>query len=593
MPLRMKVAEYPYRFGMRLLLGPGKFSFYASHSREYKPNQSEGMMTFQERLSELLTERDCVRHNISREQMIRETVENGEVIVSACGALATWTPQESTGRSPKDTLSVKRPESQDTIDWTSPNNIPIDPETFDMAFEDAMDLLGTIDKVYVTDRVIGADARFALPVRTISDMALTVLFTDNMFRPTSPEVTAKSCFKDKPFTIVVLPYHKLDPKKYEGRLRIDPRLGHTSTMIVGIDFDRRIGLVFGSAYCGSVKKLMFSVMNYILPAEGILPIHCSANEGPDGRSALLLGLSGTGKTTLSADASRALLGDDEHGWSDYGIANFENGCYAKLIDLSLENEPEIHKACFHKDDYRAHGAIIENAMVYPDGQFDLYDDRFTPNSRGSYPLRYLSNIKEASVADHPKTILFLTADANGVIPPVSKLTKEQAMLWFLMGYTSKLAGTETGVKEPMSTFSRFFGEPFMPRNPDIYATMLGARMEKHGSEVYLINTGWSGGPYGVGSRIKLPLTRIMVNAALSGALKDVTFHQDPFFKVMVPDNCPGLPDNSMLDPINTWEDKDAYRARAEKLTSDFAAHFEKAYADKGITDEIARECPGR
>jgi phosphoenolpyruvate carboxykinase (ATP) len=551
------------------------------------------MMTFQERLSELLTERDCVRHNISREQMIRETVENGEVIVSACGALATWTPQESTGRSPKDTLSVKRPESQDTIDWTSPNNIPVDPETFDMAFEDAMDLLGTLDKIYVTDRVIGADARFALPVRTISDMALTVLFTDNMFRPSSPEVAAKSCFKDKPFTIVVLPYHKLDPKKYDGRLRIDPRLGHTSTMIVGIDFDRRLGLVFGSAYCGSVKKLMFSVMNYILPPEGILPIHCSANEGPDGRSALLLGLSGTGKTTLSADASRALLGDDEHGWSDYGIANFENGCYAKLIDLSLENEPEIHKACFHKDDYRSHGAIIENAMVYPNGQFDLFDDRFTPNSRGSYPLRYLSNIKEASVADHPKTILFLTADANGVIPPVSKLTKEQAMLWFLMGYTSKLAGTETGVKEPVSTFSRFFGEPFMPRNPDIYATMLGDRMEKHGSEVFLINTGWSGGPYGVGSRIELPLTRIMVNATLSGALNDVTFHQDPFFKVMVPDTCPGLPDNSILDPINTWEDKEAYRIRAEKLTSDFAAHFEKAYADKGISDEIAGECPGR
>jgi phosphoenolpyruvate carboxykinase (ATP) len=559
----------------------------------YKPEYIGGMMTYQEKLTGILTTRDCVRHNISREQIIREAVENGEAIKSACGALATWTPKESTGRSPKDTLAVKRPESEGTIDWTSPNNIPVDEETFDMAFDDAIDVLEGIDKIYVVDRVVGADPAYALPVRVITDRALSTLFIDNMFRPVTPEAMEKSVFRDRPFTLVALPYHKLDAARYEGRLRIDPRFGHTSTMIVGIDFDRRLGLVYGSAYCGSMKKLMFTVMNYMLPAEGILPIHCSANEGPDGSSALLLGLSGTGKTTLSADASRALLGDDEHGWSDNGIANFENGCYAKLIDLSQKNEPEIYNACFHKDDYRSHGAIIENAMVYPSGEFDLYDDRFTPNSRGSYPLRYLSNIKESSTTVHPKTILFLTADANGVIPPVSKLTRGQAMLWFLMGYTSKLAGTETGIVDPVSTFSRFFGEPFMPRLPDVYATMLGERMEKHGTEVYLINTGWSGGPYGVGSRMDLPLTRIMVNATLNGELENVEYHRDEFFKVMVPKTCPGLPDDSILDPVNTWEDKEAYRERAAKLASDFSAHFEKAYADKGIPEEIANECPGR
>ena len=362
-------------------------------------------------------------------------------------------------------------------------------------------------------------------------------------------------------------------------------------MMVGMDLDRSIGIVYGSAYGGSVKKLIFTVMNYILPQEGILPLHCSANEGDNGRSALLLGLSGTGKTTLSADASRALLGDDEHGWGDNGIANFENGCYAKLINLNAVKEPEIYNACFHEDDWLGHGSIIENTMMYPDGHFDLFDDRLTPNSRGSYPLRYLSNIKKSSIAGHPSTILFLTADANGVIPPVSKLNKAQAMFWFLMGYTSKLAGTETGITEPVTVFSRFFGEPFMPRNPDVYASMLGDRLDRHDTNVYLINTGWSGGPYGVGSRIDLPLTRIMVNAALSGELRDISYHEDPVFRVMVPDSCPGLQDNSILDPVNTWDDKEAYRVRALKLAAEFKAHFDKAYGGKGISREIADECP--
>ncbi len=550
-------------------------------------------MTFREKLADLLSKRQNVLANIPREQMIRESLANGEAIASACGALATWTPPESTGRSPKDTYIVKRPESQDTIDWNSPNNIPLEPSTFDMLLEDSLATLSRVDKVYVTDRVVGADADYALPVHTIGDFALAALFTDNMFRPWSDAIVKQTCFSDRHFTLIALPYHKLDPARYEGRLRVDPRLKGTSTMAVAIDLDRGLGVVYGSAYCGSVKKLIFTVMNYMLPGEGILPIHCSANEGPDGESALLLGLSGTGKTTLSADVTRALLGDDEHGWNDNGIANFEYGCYAKLIDLDPAKEPEITSACFHKDDVEKHGSIIENAMMYPWGEFDLFDSRLTPNSRGSYPLRYLENIKESSTAGHPKTILFLTADANGVIPPVSRLTREQAMLWFLMGYTSKLAGTETGVTEPVSTFSRFFGEPFMPRNPDVYATMLGERMERHGSTVYLINTGWSGGPYGVGSRINLPTTRRMVNASLSGELNDVEYETDPIFRVAVPKSCPGIEDASILNPVNTWDDKNAFAERARKLAADFAAHYDKAYGDKGIDPTVAAECPGK
>ncbi|MCK5585922.1 phosphoenolpyruvate carboxykinase (ATP), partial [Candidatus Bipolaricaulota bacterium] len=420
-------------------------------------------MDFDSRLARFL-ERPSIVKNPEREQLIRDAVERREAIVTVGGALATWTPPESTGRSPQDTLTVQRPESSGTIDWDSPNNIPIDEETFDMVLEDAFSALNAKPHVYELDRVIGADPAYALPVKLLSPLALTSLFADNMFRPV-PENIETSVFANRPFTLLALPYNKLDPVRYKGRLRVDPRIGGTSTMVIAMDLDRRIGVVIGSAYCGSVKKLMFSVMNYLLPAESILPLHCSANEGPDGDIALLLGLSGTGKTTLSADPRRALLGDDEHGWSDNGIANFENGCYAKLIDLDAAKEPEIFRAIMHKDDYEQHGAIVENAMVYPDGTFDLTDDRLTPNSRGSYPLSFLSNIKPSSVGDHPTTILFLTADANGVLPPISRLTKEQAMLWFLMGYTSKLAGTETGIVEPQTTFSRFFGEPFMARNP--------------------------------------------------------------------------------------------------------------------------------
>ncbi|NCC74484.1 MAG: phosphoenolpyruvate carboxykinase (ATP), partial [Sphingobacteriia bacterium] len=422
-----------------------------------------------EKLRSALKAHDNVYSNIPRREMIKMAVDNKEAIISVSGALATWTPVESTGRSPKDTVAVRRKISEHTIDWTSPNNIPIDEETFDMLFDDALNFLKEVPQVHVTDRVVGADTKYALPVKTVTNHALTSLFTDNMFRPV-PQDIEQSVFYGNGYEFISLPYHKLDASKYEGRLRKLPN-GKTSDMVVAMDYDRRVGVIIGSAYMGSVKKMIFTVMNYLLPFEGVLPLHCSANEGVNGDSALLLGLSGTGKTTLSADPTRALLGDDEHGWSNDGIANFEYGCYAKMIDINPKKEPDIYDAIMHKDDYLNHGSIVENAMIYPDGRFDYNDDRITPNSRASYLLSYLKNIKKSSVSGHPTTILFLTADAYGVLPPVSRLNEDEAMLWFLMGYTSKLAGTETGVTEPQATFSRFFGQPFMPGNPDVYATM--------------------------------------------------------------------------------------------------------------------------
>ncbi|MDD4903193.1 MAG: phosphoenolpyruvate carboxykinase (ATP), partial [Candidatus Bipolaricaulis sp.] len=516
-------------------------------------------MDFDRNLQELLG-RPNVAKNPPRPQLIRDVVTYQEAVVCSSGALATWTPRESTGRSPQDTVTVRRATSEAEIDWDSPNNNPIAEETFDRILDDAFATLRGKRRLYEIDRVVGADPAYALPIKLVTDRALTSLFADNMFRAVPADV-GKSVFAERPFCLIALPTDKLDPKHYDGRLRIDPRTKKTTTMVIAMDFDRRIGVVYGSAYCGSVKKLIFSVMNYYLPAEGILPLHCSANEGPDGDVALLLGLSGTGKTTLSADPRRALLGDDEHAWSDDGIANFENGCYAKLIDLDPKKEPEIYQAILHPAAPEKHGAIVENAMIYPDGTFDLSDDRLTPNSRGSYPLAFLSNVKASSTGGHPTTILFLTADANGVLPPIARLSKDQAMLWFLMGYTSKLAGTETGIIEPKTTFSRFFGEPFMPRNPDVYARMLGEKLERHGTDVYLVNTGWSGGPYGEAKRMDITLTRAMVHAALSGALRNVKYEEDPLFHVSIPRTCPGV-SADVLHPRKSWKDAAAYDARA-------------------------------
>jgi len=528
-------------------------------------------------------------NELSYSEMIDEVYENKEVFLSSSGALVVFASAESTGRSPKDTYIVKNPSIEKNIDWTSATNIPLSVDTFDDLFLDAMDLLSKKNKLYKTKRVIGNDIKYAMPVEIISNKALPCIFAHNMFCK-YPENIKESVFADSQFTILSLPYEKIDTKKYEGKLRKKEN-GETSDMIIAIDLERKLCLVFGSAYLGSIKKSMFTVMNYFLPEKEILPLHCSANEGDDGSSAVLLGLSGTGKTTLSADESRALIGDDEHGWSDDGVANFENGCYAKLIDLDKEKEPEIHRIAFEeKIDYRKNGVIIENAMMYPNRNFDLTDDRLTANSRTSYKITRLKNYKKGCKSGHPKTILFLTADANGVLPPVAKLNKNQAMLWFLLGYTSKLAGTETGIKEPQANFSRFFGGPFMPRKPMDYMQLLGKKIDKHDANAYLVNTGWSGGKYGTGKRMDINITRSIVNACLSDKLKNVDFYKDNLFHFSVPKKCDGVP-SEILNPKNTWENKNLYDETAKKLANDFKKHFDQNYSNLGIDDDIYKECP--
>lgn len=548
------------------------------------------IIDFKNQISNLLKEHQSVGSDISRSEMIRLSVERREAIIMECGALATWTATESTGRSPKDTYMVQHPKTQHLIDWTSANNLPIAPDTFDMLFEDAIKTLGKSPKIFDINRVVGADSAYALPVKVITNKALSTLFIDNMFRPVPADIQ-KSIFAEKGFTLLSLPENKLDRERYNGRLR-KLENGITSDLALAIDYDRRVGIVYGSAYMGSMKKLIFTVMNYYLPLEGILPLHCSANEGSDGVTALLLGLSGTGKTTLSADPKRAILGDDEHGWCNKGIANFENGCYAKMIDITAESEPEIWNAVMHKDDYLKHGSMVENAFVLPNGKVDYFDVRLAQNSRASYPLKYLSNVKESSVGGHPSTILFLTADAYGVIPPVSRLDENQAMLWFLMGYTSKLAGTETSVTEPQTTFSRFFGAPFMPSQPTVYAQLLGEKMKQHKVKIYLINTGWSGGKYGVGSRIKLKLTRAMVEAAINGELENVKYIVDKIFHVNVPLSCPNVPDNILI-PENAWANKEEYRETAKKLATKFSEQFDKSYGTQKLPEAVIKACPGK
>jgi phosphoenolpyruvate carboxykinase (ATP) len=540
------------------------------------------------KVNELLNSHQKVHTDPPRAELIESAVRKKNCLVSPSGALVTWCAVDSTGRNPKDTYIVDNPASSHNIDWTSPDNNPMKPEVFDELLAEALEKLEKKEELFVTNRVIGADSAYALPIKTVTYYPLTSVFTDNMFRAV-PEDIANSHFANDQFTLVVLPYDRVNTEKYLGKLR---QVGNSvADLVIAMDVDRKIGLVYGSEYSGSTKKLVFSLLNYLLPEIGVLPLHCSANESMEGKTAIFLGLSGTGKTTLSTDPSRKLIGDDEHGWSDNGIYNFENGCYAKLIDLNPEKEPEIYHATFDERPYLENGCIIENALMYPDGRFDLSDQRLTENSRTSYPLRFLENIKSDSKGTHPEVIVFLTADAYGVLPPVAKLTPEQAMLWFLMGYTSKLAGTERGVTEPQSTFSRFFGEPFMPRNPSDYTTLLKEKIEKHNSRVYLLNTGWSGGAYGVGKRMDIKITRKMLNAILSGQLEQSAFKADPIFKVFVPEECEGV-ESTLLTPKNTWEDHSAYEQMAQKLAGEFAKHFEKAFGAANLSPEVKAACPG-
>lgn len=547
------------------------------------------MLSAHERIEQVLANRTGkVFRRPTRSVLIDNAVNHWNAVRLESGALVTWTPRDSTGRSPTDTMIVRRPGSEPHIDWSSPYAIPVEPDVADMIISDMIVSLEHRDRVYVLDKVIGADPGYALPVCTILDNPLGGLFVDNMFRDPLPE-QANSCFADRPFYLLVNQYGKLDPERYRGILRTLPD-GSTSRKVVIMDFDRHIGVVFGFSYMGAVKKLMFSVMNYYLPEQGVLPLHCSANEGKNEDVAVFLGMSGTGKTTLSTDPGRSLIGDDEHAWSDRGIANFENGCYAKLYKLDPQKEPDVYNAVFHPDHYLSHGALVENLMVYPTGDYDFDDDRFTQNSRASYPLRYLPEIKNGSLGGHPHTMIFLTADAYGVLPPISRLSPTEAMFWFMMGYTSKLAGTETGIVEPQVMFSRFFGAPFMPRHPKDYTDLLGEKLQRHKTRVFLVNTGWSGGAYGRGRRMDITLTRAMVRAALDGLLDNVQYQTDAVFGLSIPRSCPDVP-TDVLNPITMWPDEKDYHRSAQKLVKEFRMHFDREFAGK-VPAEVGAQCPG-
>ena len=458
--------------------------------------------------------------------LVERALEAGEGVLVPSGALAVWTGKY-TGRSPNDRFLAKDEKSAAHIAWGEVNR-PIDPAAFDRLYRRVLAYLGRKKATYVFEGFAGADPRYRMAVRVITEHAWQNLFIRQLLRRPSREELADY---QAEFTLICAPGCIADPV-------FDPV---NSEAFILIDFERRLGVIGGTHYAGEMKKLVFSVMNYLLPEQGVLPMHCSANVGAGGDVALFFGLSGTGKTTLSADPQRRLIGDDEHGWSDRGIFNIEGGCYAKTIGLSREKEPQIWEAI-------RFGAILENVDV--DGatrEIDFDSARYTENTRAAYPLDHIAGSVPDGVSGHPKAVIFLTADASGVLPPIAKLDANQAMYHFLTGYTSKLAGTERGVTKPQPTFSACFGAPFLPRPPASYARLLGERLTEHGTRVYLVNTGWIGGPLGRGKRIDLHFTREMVRAALSGELDDVPDRVDPVFGFAVPTRCPGVPDH-VLDP---------------------------------------------
>ncbi len=493
-----------------------------------------------------------VYRNLSIPELVECAVTRGEGKLASNGALVVETGKY-TGRSPKDRFIVDEPSSRDEIDWNN-LNVPISEANFEKLYHRVRAYVQGRD-LYIFDGYVGADPRYHFGVRVINELASQNLFVHQLFlRPTAAELAEHKA----DFTVIAVPGLQGDPEED----------GIRSEAFIVIHLAKRIVLIGGSQYAGEMKKSIFSMMNYFMTKEGILPMHGAANIDKHGQTALFFGLSGTGKTTLSADPQRSLIGDDEHGWSQDGIFNFEGGCYAKTIRLSEEHEPQIWSAL-------KFGSLLENVILDRDTRIPDYDDgSLTENTRAAYPVNYIPNCTTSGVGGHPKTIIFLTADAFGVLPPIAKLTREQAMYHFLSGYTSKLAGTERGITTPQVTFSACFGQCFFPLSPTVYDEMLGERLEQHpDTQVYLINTGWSGGPYGVGQRIAIKNTRAMVSAALNGKLDEVNFKPHPIFQVLVPETVPGVP-QSILDPQNTWEDAAAYEQQAKKLARRFRENFE-------------------
>lgn len=509
-----------------------------------------------------------IHYQSSPEELVQDTLRIGEGVLNDTGALVIQTGT-FTGRSPKDKFTVKDEITADTVNWND-FNIPIEPKYFDIAYKNVLEYLNKLPELWVRDCYACADPRYRLNIRIVNEKPWTNLFAYNMFlRPTEAELE-----KFEPeWHILSAPDLKLDAKE----------CGIRQSNAAIVSFKHKMILIAGTGYTGETKKGVFSILNYILPQEkNVLSMHCSANMGKDGDTAIFFGLSGTGKTTLSADPSRMLIGDDEHGWSDDNIFNFEGGCYAKTINLTEEKEPEIYRAI-------RPGAIVENTTFFPGTNKINFDDgSVTENTRVSYPLSFISNALEPSIGGLPKNIFLLTCDAFGVLPPISKLSPGQAMYQFISGYTAKVAGTELGVTEPKPTFSACFGAPFLPLHPGKYAQMLGNKMRENKVNVWMINTGWTGGPYGVGNRMKLKYTRAMITAALEGKLDKVDYNTDPAFGVSIPAECPEVP-AEVLTPRNTWEDKNAFDEQAKKLAGLFVKNFEK-YAS-GVSEEILNAAP--
>ncbi|MDQ3243775.1 MAG: phosphoenolpyruvate carboxykinase (ATP) [Gemmatimonadota bacterium] len=504
-----------------------------------------------------------IHWNLVAPELMQAAARRGEGEFAAMGPFVAVTSPH-TGRSPNDKFVVREPSSEKDVDWGKVNQ-PISLEKYELLLADVRTYLNKREELFVEDLYCGADPAYRLSVRYVSPNAWHMAFVRNMF--IRPEITDLPTF-DPNFTVLHAPEFQADPGKHGTR---------TSTFIV-LNIAERTILIGGTRYAGELKKSMFTVMNYLLPKQGVLSMHCSANTGKDGDTALFFGLSGTGKTTLSADPDRSLIGDDEHGWSDDGTFNFEGGCYAKVINLSAEGEPDIFRTT------QMFGTILENVVLDPASKQVRFEDQsLTENTRASYPLQYIPNHVPDGRGGHPRNVIFLTADAFGVLPPMARLSPEQAMYYFLSGYTAKLAGTERGVTEPQATFSACFGGVFLVWHPTKYAEMLGSLLKKHGSSVWLVNTGWSGGAYGVGKRMKLGYTRAMISAALSGALDKTPLRVDPVFGLAVPTAIPEVP-TAVLDPRGTWPDGAAYDEQAAKLAGMFRTNFGKF----GETSEAIR-----
>ena len=500
-----------------------------------------------------ITNWHSISWNLTGPELIEQSIIRGEGHLASNGALLVSTG-ERTGRSPNDRFIMEDPESKDHIAWGKVNR-PISEKTFDHLHQKVKVYFQNKD-LFVQDLFVGQHPDYRLPVQVVSEKAWGALFARTLF--VRPEKAADVDKYTPEFTVMHAPMLLADPSQD----------GTNSGVFVVISLKHKLVLVAGSQYGGEIKKSLFSIMNYLLPFRDVFPMHCSANVGKDGDTALFFGLSGTGKTSLSADPDRRLIGDDEHGWGADGIFNFEGGCYAKAIKLTLEKEPQIYNAI-------RFGSIAENVVYDPATRvIDFDDGSITENTRATYPLDYIDNVLLPGRGDHPKNIIFLTADAFGVLPPIARLNPEMAMYHFLSGFTSKLAGTEAGVTEPQVTFSECFGSPFMPLPATRYAEMLGEKMREHKANVWLVNTGWSGGPYGVGERMDIRLTRAMIKAALGGKLDKVEFNPDPVFRVLVPESCPGVPED-VLKPRNTWKNKEAYDRKAKELAERFHENFKK------------------